>query len=265
MNHRTLYLRPDKNWALLAAVAASIATDTDHDLSWLTDGRPAFPLRLQGGSATITLTKAAGEVTLVLVGHHLLDAGLTITIAGDRAGSVVIPAYAVNGIPFNAFALVESAGYADVDTLTLTITGNSTDILIGEVMAGEFDVLEPSFRLDDLQFSIDKYLNTQSSNPLSGIPPYSERAESRSLSGSLYAASTQDLGPLLEDVLDWWRSEDAFPYPVPSVLITDEGDPTSAKLVRFASKPTWREVPVAGADPYYLIQLSFVEYPRTRW
>jgi hypothetical protein len=257
---RTLYLRPDKNWSFGATVSGS-ASDTDHDLQWLVDGRPGFPLRLQTGTATLELAKAAGLVTLVAIGHHLLDAELTVTVGGDVAGEIEIPAYGLNGVPFNAWGLVaDDESEPIVETLTIDIAGNSTDILIGELMAGDYDVLDPSFRLDDLQFEIERFFNTPSGNVLSGIPPYSERAEARPLSGSLYATVAQ-----LAEILDWWRSEDAFAYPVPSFLVTNDEDPTSGRFVRFANKPTWKEIEVAGPDPYYIVQLDFLEYPRTRW
>lgn len=264
---RTLYLPPYKNWALFAEVTG-VSPDTDHELAWLTDGRPGFPLRVAAGDGTIQLAQAAGPVTHVAICHHLLDEGLGVTVGGDTSGEIVIPAYGRNGIPFHAYAAMDLASPPTPDSvaaLTLAISGNYNDILIGEVFAGEMLELDPSFRLDDLQFSIERFVNNPSGSRLSAIPPYSDRAEARDLSGSIYCSSLQDLGPRLEAVLDWWRSEDAYAYPVPSLLITNDEDPTSARVVTFAGKPTWREVEVAGEDPYYLIQLAFTEVPRTRW
>lgn len=263
---RILYLRPDKNWALFATVGG-VTADDGHLLDWLTDGRPFFPLRVASGDGTITLSKTAGNATIAAVSHHLLDAALAITVGGDTSGVITIPAYPPNGVPFHAYTLLADPETPDVvSSVTLAITGNSTDLLIGEVFVGEYDVLDPesivagSFLLDDLQFGIESFVNPPSGNRLSGIPPYSERAEARPISGSVYANAAQ-----LAALLDWYRSQDAYAYPVPSFVVFDDQDPTSGRVVFFASPPTWREVPVAGPDPFYLVHLSFTDVPRTRW
>lgn len=261
---RTLYIRPDKIWSLFGSVAAANG-DPDHELDWLTDGRHGFPLRLNSGTETITITNAQGEVNVVAICHHLLDGGLAVVLGGDVSGAIEIPAYPENGVPFNGWTEVTAGSPTEVDTLTLAITGNSDDIVIGEVVAGAADELDPSLKIDDTQFSIQRFLNTPSGNPLSGIPPYSERAEARNVTGSgLY---DQDG---LDAILAWHRAQDAFPYPVPSLLILDSDDPTDARLVTIQDV-TWRvEVPRDDSvspprTALYLVQIAFLEYTRGRW
>jgi hypothetical protein len=254
---RTLYVRPDKNWALFGVVSAS-GVDPDHLVSWLVDGRHGFPIRFTSGSATITVTNPIGTVNLVAICHHLLDAGLSVSLSGDVSNTIVIPAYPPNSVPFNAFKEVVPVGSpASVDTLILTISGNSTDVLIGELIAGEALALDPSLLIDTAQFGVRAYVD-RADSPLSGIPPYSERARSRLLSGSQYYDATQ-----LQAILDWFDSQDAFAFPVPSLLIPDSDDPTDARLVTLA-EPRYQQV-ATGSAPLFLVELEFVEYPRTRW
>lgn len=265
---QTLYIPSHKNWGLFGGVSdgSPSAGDSDHELSWLTDGRPGFPLRLIGGTGTIAVTPPAPTspatvpaVTLIALCNHLLDAGLVVGVSGDVSGTITVPAYPRNGVPFNAWNMVEVASPpVDVANVILAITGNSDDIVIGEVVIGEALALEDSLRLEDVSASVRRFLNTQN-NPLSGIPPYSERAESRLISGSQYYDQTD-----LDAILDWFRSEDASPYQVPSLLIPNSDDPTDARLVTFAAEPTWTQLR-AGDDPLYLVQLTFNEFPRTRW
>lgn len=255
---QTLYIPPSLNWALFAVVSG-ITPDDDYELDWLTDGRPGFPLRVASGGGAINLAKAAGEVNVVAICHHLLDAGLSVALSGDIADSIVIPAYPPNGVPLNAWKLVTAGSPTEVDSLTLTISGNSTDIVIGEVVAGFALVLDPSLKLDSARFGVRRYLNAPSGNELSGIPSYSEGARSRTLTGSgYYDAAT------LQDILDWFDSQDAYPYPVPSLLIPDSDDDTDARLVTLA-EPSYTRVGPIGSEVEYLVDLTFNEYPRTRW
>lgn len=258
---RTLYIRPDKMWSLFGSVSAT-GGDADHELAWLTDGRPGFPLRINAGTKTITITNPSGIVNLVAICHHLLDAALSVVLGGSVSGAVHIPAYPENDVPFNAWAEVAPV---TATTLTLAITGNSDDIVIGELVAGDADELDPSLKVDDTQFRVQRFLNSASANPLSGIPPYSERAEARPVTGSgLY---DQDG---LDAILAWQRAQDAYAYPVPSLLILDSDDPTDARLVTLEDvswdvRRTRDDAVSPPISALYLVQLSFLEYPRTQW
>lgn len=249
---QTLYVPPHKNWALFSTVTAA-GVDPDYSKEWLVDGRPGFPCRFTTGAATILLAKAAAQVNLVAVCHHLLDAALSIAISGDLSGAVVIPAYPPNGVPMNAYKEFTPAA---VNDLTLTMSGNSSGVLIGEIIAGEALILDPSLRIEGSSFGHRRYVD-ESDVALSGIPPYSDGARARLLQGSqVYSAAQYQL------ILDWFDAQDAYAYPVPSLLIPDSDDPSDARLVTLLP-PTASQV---QADPdRYLVELSFTEYPRTRW
>lgn len=255
----TLYVRPDKNWALFGNVSTGGATDPDHQLSWLVDGRPGFPLRITGGTAAIQITKAAAGVNVVAICHHLLDPLLSVALSGDITDALIIPAYPPNGVPYNAWKRVSAGSPPSVNDLTLTITGNSGDILIGEVIAGEALVLDPSLQIESARFGVRRYLGASSGNELSGIPPYSEGARSRPLSGSQHYDTAT-----LQAILDWFDSQDAYPYPVPSLLMVDSDDPNDARLVTL-QEPRYSQVGPEGSDVQWLVELEFTEYPRTRW
>lgn len=265
---QTLYVRPDRNFALFGTVTTGETVDPDHELSWLVDGRHGFPLRINNSTAAIQIANTLDvNVTLVAICHHLLDAGLVVTVTGDLAGTVTIPTYPPNGVPLNGWAIVTPT--PPVGDFTITITGNSQDIVIGEVVAGQADALTPSLLIDLTSFGVRRYLNGGQPE-LSGIPPYSERARSRTLRGSQYYNTTQ-----LQAILDWFDSQDAYAYPVPTLLIPDSDDPSDARLVTLLEPrytqivtgldPRFQGSPFTLDDPLFLVELEFLEYPRTRW
>ncbi len=253
---QTLFVPPNKNWGLFATVTGATASD-DHELSWLVDGRPGFPLRIDGGSASIVITGTSPVLPdVIAVCHHLLDAGLVIGVSGDVSGSLTVPEYPPNNVPYNVWDIVTPS--SPVGDLTLTITGNTTDILIGEIVIGEAVALDPSLRISDATFGNRRYLNSTQPE-LSGIPPYTERARSRTLKGSGYYGSD-----MVQVILDWFDSQDTYAYPVPSLLIPDSDDPNDARLVQLL-EPSFSRVGPIGSDVEYLVELEFIEHPRGRW
>lgn len=262
----TLLLPPNRNWALFADVSdgSPTAGDPDYELAWLTDGRPGFPLRLNAGSGVLTLTKAAAEVDIVAICHHLLPAALSVAIGGDVSGAIIIPDYPANAVPYNAWTRIGGSPLgspAEVDTLTLTISQGSPsdDIVIGEVFAGVPIVLNPSLKRDTTRFGVRRYLNAKSGNELSGIPPYSDGARSRPLSGSQYYDEAT-----VQALLDAFDSQDAYAYPVPCLLILDSDDETDARVVTM-EEPVITPPGPSGSEVEFLVELTFNEVPRTRW
>lgn len=251
-----LYLPPYTRWDLFGTVSAS-NVDPDHDVSWLTDAREKWPLRLTTANGAATITNPSGRVNLFAVTHHLLDAGATVTASGGITGSLVIPSYPRNGVPLNKAALI--ALVTGVTTVTLTVTGNaSDDFLIGETFIGESLTLDPAPRIADTRFGERHYVADRP-NPISGIPPYSDRARSRPLAGSqYYPTATRDL------ILEWWDSQDASPYPLPSLIIPDSDNLSDVRVV-LLGEPTYQQVGPEGSDVQWLVDLTFDELPRTRW
>lgn len=260
----TLLIPPNRNWALFGTVTETSAadTDSDHDLAWLVDARPGFPLRLNGPDGVIRITNPTGDVDIVAICHHLLPAGLSVPISGDLTGSLVIPAYPSNSVPYNAWTRVSAEGSPSaIDTLILTIAQGSPadDVLIGEVIAGSAIVLDPSLKRDTTRLGVRRYLNARGGNDLSGIPPYSERARSRPVSGSQYYDEAT-----VAALVDAFDSQDAYAYPVPCLLILDSDDPTDARLVTM-EEPIITPPGPSGSAVEFLVELTFNEFPRTRW
>lgn len=255
MSNRTLYVQPTKNMGLLGTVTAA-GVDADYLAAWAVDGRPGFPIFFDSTGATITITNTAKTVNCVAICHHNLDAGLVVTISGGVSGSITIPALPSNGVPLNAWTTISSP--ASTGSVTLTFSGNSQNAVIGEIVIGEALVLERRLKLDSHQFGVRRYWNAPSGNELSGIPPYSERARSRVFTGSqIFTASG------LTAILDAFDSQDGYAYPMPILLIQNDSDTTDARLVTLA-EPQYAQVsPEDG--PLYAVDLSFTEYPRTRW
>jgi hypothetical protein len=260
---RTLYIPPHLQWALFGTVTEGgpSTLDSEHQLAWLVDGRPGFPLRLNSSSGVIQIDNSPKEVSHLAICHHLLPAGTDIDITGDLSGTVTIPPLPTNGVPLNGWTELTAGSPPDVSQLILTITGLSggEDIVIGEVIAGKALELDPSFSLDSAQFGIRRYVNSDGGNELSGIPPYSEHARSRPFSGSLLCDASG-----LQRILDWFDGQDLYPYPVPSLLILDDADPTDARVVTLEEPRYTRNGPI-GADNEFLVQLVFNEIPRTKW
>lgn len=256
-----LYVPPYLNWSLFGTVTLDSGTvDPDHDLAWLVDGRPAFPLRLTDVGGAINIANAAGPVNIAAICHHLLDEGVDVVLGDDISGSLSAPAVPRNGVPLNFAKLItEVPGVTSVD---LDITGgspvNSSDLLIGEAMIGKYLVLDPPIRIAGSTFGERHYVHGRASD-LSGIPGYSERARSRPMSGSQYYSQA-----MLEQILEWWDSQDGYAYPIPSLIIPNSDDLTDCRLVML-EEPTYTRVGPEDSDTEYLVDVSFVELPRTRW
>ena len=251
-----LYLPPYRQTTLFASVSVS-DVDSDSAAAYLVDGREKFPLRLTTDNGVITITQTAGDIGLVVVAHHLLKAGSTVTFGGGITGAVTIPTLPRNGVPLNV-ADILSAVVTGVTSFTATVAGNDTDLLIGELIAGNPLVLDPPIRIQGSQFGERHYGNDRAT-PLSGIPPYSDRARSRPLGGTQFYSQTQ-----LDLILAWWDSQDGYAYPIPSVIIPDSDDLNDVRLVML-SEPTYSQTGPDGSETQYLVDLEFTELPRTRW
>lgn len=261
----TLLIPPNRQWSLFGSVSvtAPVVSDDDHELAWLTDGRPGWALRLVGGDGEIHVTNPPGDVDVVAICNHLLPGGLSIPVSGDLSDTLVIPEYPSNGVPYNAWKRVSAVGSPSaIDNLILNISQGSPadDVVIGSLIAGSALVLDPSLKRDtSTRLGVRRYLNPRTGNELSGIPPYSERARSRPLSGSNYYSEA-----MVEALLDAFDSQDAYAYPVPCLLILDSDDPTDARLVTM-EEPVVTPPGPSGMDSEFLVELTFNEFPRTRW
>lgn len=256
-----LYIPPFRQWSLFGTVIVSGSpgvVDERHPASNLVDGREKFPFRLTEPDGEFEITNPAGAVGFVGLFHHLLAGGVTVDLSGDVSGQIVVPDWPRNGVPYNAFTLIDPE-VAAVTSLIATIASspaNDSDVLIGECIAGAPLVLELPIRLQGSRFRERQFVGGRATE-LSGIPPYSERARSRSFGGTQYYNQTE-----LDAILEWYDSQDGYAYPIPSVIIPKSDNPVDARLV-ILSQPTYEQVLPNPA--LYLVELEFTELPRTRW
>ena len=244
------FMRPDENMVLYGSVSGGAATGYEDD--WLVDGRPGRPAKEANGSpggvswAITGLTSK--EVGVVVVANHNLQAGLVITVTGGGglSASVTTPAARANGIPFNAWA--ETVTPVSTNTITVTIPPNSTDIIVGEVLAGKLRSVDPGIVMGDTwEYSASSELPDGQFSSLAG---YDDGVVQRAVSGSIVAPqATKDL---LEE---WWESTRGDTRP--SVLIPHDciNDAMVGHLTRFSAQTTaglWR------------VTFTFVD-TRSRW
>lgn len=104
---------------------------------YLCDNDPGEPIKTPDGSASFLITGAAAITGIdgMVVVNSNLDAGIVVTFSG--LGTVTMPAVRKNGIRYNGYTrLATPAG--SVGSTTLSLAGNSNDVVIGEGVVGIF-------------------------------------------------------------------------------------------------------------------------------
>ena len=244
-----LYLPPDRNVLDGRAVTSIAGTpDSEYPLSWLTDRRPAYPIRFAAGSWGVSISVASQAVRLVALCNHSLDAA--VTVGGSISGTITPGAPPVSGILRNPFLLLPAA-VAGVTTITLSGT-NAGPAIIGEAFAGDPLTLG-SLQLADAG---DEYLDN--GRPPQGewrnVPMHDDGVEWRRFSGSqVYAASAAD------QIIAFWQAQRGLSRP--GLLVIDTAVTSDARVVLIEG------VAYRFNDRKDLLkmQLSFLEYPRYRW
>jgi hypothetical protein len=225
--------------------AATGTVDATYQASWLVDNRTSFPVRLTGANAAWTITGTAQEVGIWVVGHHLLDAGLTINLSGDITDTATVPTYGKNGIPFNAYEIITPV--SGVDSLTVTITGNTgSAVIIGEFVAGKARTL-PGTLSPHTGFLRNNFA-AQRPMDRAWIPPYDKGMVAEQWDGTLLLTSAQRL-----ELLAWEESQKS--RTLPSVVVINS-------LALFGFVEVGRQIAVGQL---WKIDIRFVELPRTRW
>jgi hypothetical protein len=228
------------------AGACSGTVDATYDVDWLVDGRTSYPARYTASGVAWTITGTAQEVGILVVGHHLLDAALSVAISGDITDTVVVPTYGANGIPFNAYKSITPV--AGVDSLTVTITGNTGPaVIIGEFVAGKARTL-PGTLSKHTGFLRNNFRENRSVDR-AWIAPYDKGMVSEQWTGTLLLTAAQRL-----ELLAWEESQRAGTRP--SVVIINS-------LALFGFVEVGNQIPVGPA--LFKIDIRFVELPRTRW
>lgn len=242
------YMRPDEIWSLQTTQVTAAGTDTDYLAIWATDGRPGRPYRSDTTTFSLTIQNTSGEVGMVVVANHNLDPGKLLTIFSTSfTVSTETPA---DGIPLNPFFLRTPA-----NTTTLTIgstsSANSTNPVIGEVLAGKYRTLTRGVRLADHNFAWQQFAADPQAE-FASVMPYDKALAQRTLTGSAVVNNSE-----LEDLKNWFRSQRGWSKP--SVIVPDASvnDAWVVSLRSFRYRKLDNEL--------WEVQLEFVEYPRSRW
>lgn len=243
------YMRYDELWShSTGASVSAVATDTDYSASWAADGRPGRPYRSSTGTFSITIQATCGEVGAIVVANHNLDPLKLITAFSTSftAPSETPP----DGIPVNPVYFRTPAN-TTVLTIASTSSANSANPVIGEIFAGKYRTLTRGMRLADAEFT-ESAFSVDPESEFASIQPYDKGLAQRTLSGSAVVSSSE-----WADLRDWFRSQRGFSRP--SVIIPDSGV-NDAWVVTFTNF-RYRKLDAS----LYEVDLSFTEYPRSRW
>lgn len=234
----------------LASVSSS-GVDTDYSVQSLCYGWPGTPVRWTSGAASGTITlPAAATISMVVVSHHKLDAAKAVTFSSGITAVVTTPATTPpDGIPLNPFTTITPA--AGVTAFNFAITGNSTDVIIGEIIAGAYRSLTLPLAKDD-QRGLEDF-SRQWNVAQSAVAPYRSGLASRAPWRGRYMLTSAE-----RDLVDaWFLSQCEGTRP--SVVVPDPS--VNEAIVGFLQKPSYS---VAGPR-HWNVELTFVEFPRSRW
>jgi len=197
---------------LLRGGSVSGTVDATYVENWLVDGAPGTPIQRTGNLSAVVTPPSTQTIDLFALVNHMVD--VSASISGSATATIPAAALDGEGIRFNPFVRINpvSVGAA----LTLTVTGNASPVIIGELWGGLAVEFEP-YELD-----LDPGEPFAWESEFSSIPPYdSGLSHPRRLSGevimtasqlaqvkAVYAASRRGSRPVLivpdEDVNDAW-------------------------------------------------------------
>ena len=252
MSDTLSFMRPA--WWSHHATVSSGSVDPDYSAAWLCDINPGRPVRWTSGAMSATISATLGVVDAIVIGHSNLQAGLTVTIAGDIHLNWLTPTVPPDGIPLNSFGLVGSPSMAD--SFSVSISGNSADIVIGEIAAGALETiglpLLDSHRLQDYAPTIEPQVD------VSSVLPYDKGIAQRIFTGTYLLTNTE-----MDTVRAWYQAQRGLSRP--SVIFPDT-TVQDAWFVRFKSLEAKPIVSSATAtDRLWMATLTFEEMQRSRW
>jgi len=246
-----IVMRPHKIWSLFQSAACG-TVQTTYDAAWATDGIPGRPIKSTSTGIAVTITGTAGMVDLVVVSHSNIWSPATITLSGDISTSIAVPAARPNNIPFNYFVLLGSP--VSVDSLTVTVASNASNVVIGEILAGlseEWNLLS-----DDNEGTYEIFPIAVDDSEITSVPGYSRGRERRSLRGSNYASATD------YTFLNNWMAA-TWDNTRPSVIIPNEND-NDAWVVKLNTSFSFSQI-IGDPSRLYKASIGFTEFPRQRW
>jgi hypothetical protein len=239
------YMRPDEIWSYSTGASASaVGTDTDYSASWAIDQRIGRPYRSNAATFSLTIQATCGEVGMVAVVNHNLQPSYVVTLLST---SLTVPAGTPpDGIPDNLW-LVRTP--ANTTTLVLASTqSNSTNPVVGEVLAGKYRTLARGLKIADTEFEDRAYASDPQAE-FSSINPYDKGLADQTITGSVTVSSSE-----FDDLRGWFRAQRGWSKPSVAVI---NGAALAVKLVSFRYKKI--------DESLYDVRLAFLEYPRSRW
>lgn len=243
-----LLLPPSANVLAGRTVTSVTGTpDSDHPLSWLTDQRPAFPIRYPAGAWKVSISVDTKSVKLIALANHSIDA--TVTIGGTPSGTIAIPTLPTNGVALNPYKLYATAVPA-VTTLTLEGT-NVAAMILGEAFAGVPIEITPFYMTDMHDEFFDGGLELQ--GDYMNVPAFDEAREWRVFGGTQTFFTSEKAA-----LIAAWESQRGGSRP--SLLIVDQAV-NDARVVQML-RPTFKP---KDHPAQWEASLTFVEYPRYRW
>lgn len=244
-----LFLPADANIFAGRTVTSTAGTpDSDHPVAWLTDLRPAFPIRYPSGAWGVSVSVATKSVQLVVLANHSLDAA--VTVGGGVSGTITPSAARPDGSYLNPFLYLGSA-VAGVTSITLAGT-NTAAMILGEAFAGVPIAITP-FQMRDMHDELFAGGDEGLLGDYLNIPPYDEAREWRVFGGTQVFTTSERTA--LENAFLAQRG-----YSRPGVLIIDR-TANDARVV-LLMRPTFKP---ADHPSLWETSLVFLEYPRYRW
>jgi hypothetical protein len=246
------FLSPHKMALLGGGVTITGGTlEVSYEATDLVDGDPSFPVKMTGGTLGATITGTSQTVNGVVVVQSNLDAGTAVGFSGGFTAAVVMPPVPPNEIRLN--------GYVEVAPMTasgcaVSIAGHATPIIVGEILAGEFQelrTLPPDSKLEMVPFEVPY------EGEYGGLSQ-DRFAEARAYGGSIYVTNT-----MKKLVDDWWRASRNNSLPSVIVPFPDEDDGVWVVVwTQYAPSPV--EVTDTSSAAWRL-DVEWRELPRYRW
>jgi hypothetical protein len=235
------YSRPDESF-MFGTGSGTVATG--YNANWIVDGLPGRPVK-NTTSLSIAITGPASRtVGIVSVINHTVDAGLAITFSGGVSATCTPDNLPDGTVPLNPWAAVTPAS---ASSCTVAVSGNSVDVVIGEVWVGQSRTIPDLIR----EPSINGGQTLPWEGEFSSVAPYDPGIEQRRLSADVVVDDAT-----MADIADWYRSTRSGTRPSLIVPIETNND---AWLVTFqyTAKPANKN--------RHKVSFDFVELPRYRW
>ena len=222
------------------------AVDDEYNINWLTDGRGSFPILVDGNSGSWTVVNTAALIDTVAICNHRVK--VDVAVSGGISGTILPAVAEVQDILLNPFLRV--AAPASTSSLTISISGNSEDIIIGELVAGPLQTIRLPFWEDE---SMEERDFSNASDDDNGIPPYDEGEEGRIWTGRQIYTTAE-----LTILRNWRKAQRGASLPsliIPELAVND------AWLGRIEIVG-WSP---AGGAGLWRVEFRIIEYKRSRW